>query len=79
MSTKEKIIQIIPAAGWAAVYTEDSADTPLDPIVCFALVECTKDGSTWQEVKPMGVEGKEIEFIDDAMNFKRVVYAPDRI
>ena len=77
MEDKEKILQIIPAAGWYAKYTDDAAADPLDPVVCFALVEISRDGATWQEVRPMGTDGKRIELVDNASNFSTVIYRPN--
>jgi len=76
MADEEKILQIIPAAGWYATYKSDPENTPLDPIVCFALVEMQQNGETWQEVRPMGTNGKLIELVDSADNFDTVVYKP---
>lgn len=74
----EKILQIIPATGWGARYA-DEADAPLDPVICFALVEMTVDGETSCEVRPMGSDGKRIAFIDDASNFEGLEYRPGNL
>jgi hypothetical protein len=68
-----KILQIIPAQDWVAVF-DDSGEL-LEPIVCFALVETTKDGETLREVRPMLPDGKLISFGDDASNYMGVKHA----
>lgn len=76
MEGQEKILQIIPATGWYATYTGDTANDPLDPVVCFALVEIKRNGETWQEVRPMGTDGSRVDLIDTASNFSTVIYRP---
>lgn len=77
MEDQEKILQIIPAAGWYAKYTDDTAADPLDPVVCFALVEISRDGEIWREVRPLGPDGKRIELVDTASNFSTLIYRPN--
>lgn len=62
--SQQNILQIIPAAGWVAVYDVDGVETA-ESIVCFALVEGTG-------VRPMRADGKRIAFADEAANFLRV-------
>ena len=76
MSDEEKILQIIPATGWYATYVGDTEDALLDPVVCFALVETQQNGEILRQVRPMGMDGKLIELVDTATNFKTVIYRP---
>lgn len=62
--SQQNILQIIPAAGWVAVYDVDGVETA-ESVVCFALVEGAG-------VRPMRADGKRIAFADEAANFLRV-------
>jgi hypothetical protein len=68
-----KILQIIPAQDWVTVFGDSSE--LLEPIVCFALVETTKDGKTFREVRPMLPDGKLISFGGDEANYMGVKHA----
>jgi len=71
-----RIAQIIPAHGWYATYTDDEPGTPLDPVVCFALVEFTDGSDSWQEVKPMVGDRRSADFLDGVSNFAGMVFKP---
>jgi hypothetical protein len=71
MSKQTNILQILPAAGWVAVYDE-SGEESASALVCFALVDTLDNGNKLQEVRPMCADGKRIVFADDAANFLRV-------
>ncbi len=65
----EKIIQIIPADGWSAVYAEKKEDgiyLPFFmPLACWALIE-EKDG----ERRVVGLDGPDyIDSAEDSCNF----------
>ena len=71
MSSLENILQIMPATGWVAVFDEDG-DESAEALVCFALVESVRNGSTQRDVRPMLANGKQVSFADAAPNFLRV-------
>lgn len=68
MSMQAHILQILPAAGWVAVYDEAGEESAC-ALVCFALVEALDET---QAVRPMCADGKRIVFADEAANFLRV-------
>ena len=61
------IIQIMPAAGWVAVFDEDGEESA-QGVVCFALVESAMK----REVRAMVADGAQIGFADALPNFVRV-------
>jgi hypothetical protein len=71
MSNLDNIIQILPAAGWVAVYDEGGEESA-QAIVCFALVESEAGGTRRRSVRPMCAEGRNIVLADEAPNFLRV-------
>jgi len=71
MSKQTNILQMLPAAGWVAVYDENGEESA-STLICFALVETIDNGNKVQEVRPMHADGKRIVFADDALNFVRV-------
>jgi hypothetical protein len=79
MLPEHKILQIIPANGWVALYNDDKGETgPAEdglPVVCFALIQYTQDGHTFQEVRPMTDGGGGIE-VEDCTNYAGVVRLP---
>ena len=68
-----KILQIISGQDWVAVFSDSSE--LLERIACFVLVETTKDGKTFREVRPMLPDGKLISFGDDEANYVGVKHA----
>lgn len=72
----EKILQIIAAEGWEAMF-EDEDNVP---VVCFALVQSTDEqGVESSEVRPMASIGDAIEFCDDYPNFQGITRADDAL
>ncbi|MGC9457812.1 MAG: hypothetical protein ACP5DC_09870, partial [Halothiobacillaceae bacterium] len=61
-----KIVQMMPADGWFAVYVDDDDDPIIEPVVCFALVQ-DPDGFT--EVRPMTWQGTAVDFADEDEGF----------
>jgi len=61
-----KILQIMPAQGWRAIYRNEvtgcSSDIEL-PVACFALIEEAVDGDMGHRIVPMIATG---EICDDA-------------
>ncbi len=64
---QDNIIQIMPAAGWVAVF-EENGEESAQSLVCFAVVENAQK----REVRPMMANGKQISFADALPNFVRV-------
>jgi len=64
---QDNIIQIMPAAGWVAVFDEGGEETA-QAVVCFALVESAMK----REVRAMVAEGAQIGFADALPHFVRV-------
>lgn len=64
---QDNIIQIMPAAGWVAVFDEDGEESA-QGVVCFALVESAMK----REVRAMVADGAQIGFADALPNFVRV-------
>jgi len=60
-----RILQIIPANGWYALY-KDNDETISEPLVCFALVE---DNDNEQYIKGMCCDHLSIDFADIPGNF----------
>lgn len=68
MSHSANIIQIMPAAGWVAVYEYDGEESA-ESLVCFALVE---EGAAQRRVRPMCADGGGIVFADAIAGYVRV-------
>ena len=64
---QDNTIQIMPAAGWVAVFDEDGEESA-QGVVCFALVESAMK----REVRAMVADGAQISFADALPNFVRV-------
>jgi len=71
MSKHTHILQILPAAGWVAVYDEHGEESAAT-LVCLALVESADSDGKRQDVRPMRAEGRHVIFADEAPNFLRV-------
>lgn len=66
---EEKILQIIPANGWSAKYTQEDGDFT-SPLVCWALVE-DEDGTR----RVVGLDGADyVDTAECAVNFQRYIY-----
>lgn len=71
-----KILQIMPADNWFAVYEGDYEDiTLLHPLVCWVLVECD-DGTTIVTGMETDEEGGAILLIPHSEKFVRYHCAP---
>ena len=71
---KERILQLLPAEGWEAMF-EDEDNVA---VICFALVESVdEEGKVSSAVRPMASIGAEIEFCDDYPNYEGLVRAED--
>ncbi len=68
-----KILQIMPAEGWVAVYDGGDEGEMEEPLACFALVQVDyKNGDGIQtEVRGMAPDEKLMAFVEDATNFRR--------
>ncbi len=64
---QDSIIQIMPAAGWVAVFDENGEESA-QSLVCFALVE----GAQQRAVRPMIANGRQISLADTLPGFVRV-------
>ncbi len=69
-----KILQIMPADGWVAVYDGGDDAEMEEPLACFALVSVDyQNGEGAQsEVRGMAPDGKAMAFVEDAENFVTV-------
>jgi len=69
-----KILQIMPAEGWVAVYDGGDDGEMEEPLACFALVQVDyKNGHGPQtEVRGMAPDEKLMAFVEDAENFVTV-------
>lgn len=69
-----KILQIMPADGWVAVYDGGDDGEMEEPLACFALVSVDyQNGDGVQsEVRGMAPDGKAMAFVEDAENFVTV-------
>lgn len=67
-----RILQLIPAVGWTAVYREADGTSFYTPVVAFALVEEDGDADI-RYVVPMNVDADGVDFADDASNFDGIV------
>lgn len=74
-----KILQIMPADGWVAVYDGGEEGEMEEPLACFALVQVDyKNGDGPQtEVRGMAPDEKLMSFVEDASNFVTVRRAED--
>lgn len=65
-----KILQIMPADNWRAVYKSDGTEpAPSDEqLVCWALVDMEPEASG-EEVRGMIADGSRIYFADEDKNF----------
>lgn len=66
-----KILQILQATDWYAVY--DGLEDHFDPVTCFALIE----DEHGQSVVPMVAVDTYIDRADTASNFQAIVHRPD--
>ena len=62
----DKILQIIPADGWCALYKNSTGILFEQPLVCFALVE---DKDKEQRIVGMGCDDTYIDSVDGVSNF----------
>ena len=70
MEHEVKVLQIMPANGWSAVF-EDEDNVP---VVCFALVQgIDEEGKTTSDVRPMACIDDVIEFCDEYDSYLGVV------
>ena len=69
-----KILQIMPADGWVAVYDGGDDGEMEEALACFALVQVDyKNGEGVQtEVRGMAPDGQSIAYVEDAENFVTV-------
>lgn len=75
MALERKILQILPADGWYAVFTNTGGDDAFDPLVCFALVEDRHPPSApsmIQAVVPMSWQDGYVDFCDSTKNFSHI-------
>jgi len=68
-----KIISIIPANGWFALY-EGEKEVFKSPVVCFALVENTEEEDDRFEVQPMEYTDLYVDFCENTKNFIGLEY-----
>lgn len=73
MPGKKKILQIIPAAGWFAVYKNEGEPETLSPLACWALVE-DEEGNT--NVQGMDADDY-VDFVEDIGNFSKYSHKPE--
>lgn len=64
-----KILQIIPAPNWFAVYKGEFIEDE-QPLVCWALIDTAPEG-VGEEIRGMTAEGKLVDFADMPINFDR--------
>jgi hypothetical protein len=69
-----KILQIMPAEGWVAVYDGGDDGEMEEALACFALVSVDyQNGDGPQtEVRGMAPDGKAMSFVEDTENFVTV-------
>ena len=74
MADEVKILQIMPADGWLAVFDDEDSV----PVVCFALAQgVDDDGKTTTDVRPMACIDDVVEFCDDYDSYLGVVRDDD--
>ena len=62
MANESKILQIMPADGWSALFEDEDSI----PLVCFALVQgVDESGSPVSSVRPMACVDEVIGFCDE--------------
>ena len=64
---QDNIIQIMPAAGWVAVFEEEGEEIA-QSLACFALVE----SAMTRQVRPMVANGTQVVFADTLPGFLRI-------
>jgi hypothetical protein len=66
MAEESKILQIMPADGWSALFEDEDSI----PLVCFALVQdVDENGSPVSSVRPMACVDAAIGFCDEYANY----------
>lgn len=70
-----KIVSIIPADGWNAVYGKKETEPEAFPLVCFALYE-TVDGNTAVRGMDAG-DAEKVSFCDEDPEFIGYVHSED--
>ncbi|EIJ42179.1 hypothetical protein BegalDRAFT_1282 [Beggiatoa alba B18LD] len=73
---KRKIMQIMPAEGWAAVFHDQNGVDSFEPIVCFALiwhVYSAEDEALEYHVIPMVSTDKGIVLADENPSYVTAV------
>ena len=74
MPETAKILQIIPADGWSALYEDEESI----PLTCFALVQdIDESGQVTTLVRPMACVDAAIEFCDEYDNYTGVARDED--
>ncbi len=69
--SERRIIQIIPASNWCAVYKDTDKDELKTPIACWALVE-EKEGKGNTFTYVVGLDAADtVDFCDTMSNFLR--------
>jgi len=69
--SERRIIQIIPAANWDAVYRDGDGDELKTPVACWALVE-EKEGNCDTFTYVVGLDATDtVDFCDTMGNFLR--------
>ena len=62
MADESKILQIMPAGGWSALFKDEDSV----PLICFALVQdVDENGSPVSSVRPMTCIDEVIGFCDE--------------
>lgn len=70
---EKNIIQIMPATGWVAIFSDDATHTVSDiiPLVGWALVEYSADGSRWRGVEGLVSMDDGVTLCNDIKGFFR--------
>jgi hypothetical protein len=69
---ESKILQIMPATGWEAIFSDNKPDIPL---IGWALVEYTADGNRWNGIDGLIVsDNKTVDLCDSFENFVKYEY-----
>ena len=69
MADESKILQIMPADGWSALFEDEDSV----PLVCFALVQdVDEDGNVGSSVRPMACIDEVIGFCDEYETYSGV-------
>ena len=78
MGNEDKILQIIPAEGWFALYRNEGQPDEREAVVCFALVETKEErGQIRWDVRPMSWCDGYVDFCDTISNFSGIVRADE--